>query len=129
MATLVTPIAGGYTSSFTSAFGNTGSLGLMEDGFKFRFRRFKEAISRSDAYYMTPLDGIYAGAQCQFQGTALEWNKARLLELLFPFGVGATATSGTTYLELGVPGDTDGANCGSLVLTAIANTPAATANT
>src|SRR5436305_10663162 len=105
---------GQYTVSWNSV-----SLGIFkgEAGLPtIKQKNFTLVVDNSDAYGKTPIEGFDLGAEFQFQGTLLEW-KAGPIALLWPFA----AALG----QLGIIGQSLTGLAKSLVLTAVAGTPAA----
>jgi hypothetical protein len=119
--------AGPYTASHTPAGGSPAAIGLTEDGWRVRLRLLGEEISRSDAYGMSLLDSVYQGARAVATCTFIEWDTDELA-MAMPWS--AWLPVGTTKLIVvntaGPIGRLASDKAGSLVLTAQANTPAAT---
>jgi hypothetical protein len=106
-------IAGRYTATF-----NLLSLGQMAEGFRLSHQFFKRLIT-GDAGGDAPQDGVYRGAEMMLSATALEYNAAGIATAMWPYG---------SFLTMGTPGRLDVGSdiIESIVLTAIAGTPAAT---
>lgn len=108
-------IAGQYTATWNSL-----ALGQTADGFRLSHSFFKRLIT-GDSYAQAPQDGIYQGAECFLACRLIAYNSAALPTVMWPYA--------STFLDMGVIGVTDvgSTKAKSLVLTAIAGTPAAAA--
>lgn len=105
-------IAGPYTATYKQL-----ALGQTADGFRLTHSFFKRLIT-GDSYAQSPQDDVYQGAEmfCQFR--LIEYNAAGTKAAMWPYG---------TYLTMGTVGRVSKQQglAGSLVLTALAGTPAA----
>lgn len=107
-------IAGGYTATW-----NTAALGQAAAGYRLSHEVFRRLV-RGDTYAESPQDGIYRGAEVSLAFTMIEYDAAGLQAIKWPYSA--------SKWTLGTVGRTDvgGSLAKSLVLTAIAGTPAAT---
>ncbi len=118
----VTPLVSIYPGSYTVTYGGN-SLGMTtDDGIMIREKRFIQDVRGSQVYGETKLDGIYRGCDVDILLTLREWN-AHVRSLL-----GTYKTSGAFNGTIGLIGVQQSALANTLVLTATASTPAATAN-
>ena len=118
-----TVVAGAYTSTWAGT-----ALGFTQDGFSVQRVNHQEEINQSDIYGRTLLDAVYMGADTYIQTTCRTSNSGSR-GASWPWGGAATwsglGTIYTTALPIGILG-TNASISGSIVLTAVANTPAAT---
>lgn len=107
-------IAGTYTATWNSL-----ALGQSEDGYTTSHQFFWDQI-RGDAYGETPQDAVYRGGEFDISWRSIDYDAAGIQTAMWPF-------SATIY-TLGVPGRTaiGSSIAKSLILTAVAGTPAAT---
>ena len=123
--------AGPYTASHTPTLGGVAgspeTINLTEDGWRSKMRIFEERIERSDAYARSLLDKIFQGCGGVLTTTFIEW-RASMLKMTYPWVVVAPsgATKWIVTNTTAAIGRLASDNCGALVLTAVANTPAAT---
>lgn len=107
-------IAGPYTATYKGL-----SLGQTADGFRVSHSFFKRLIT-GDAYGQTPQDDVFQGAEmfCSFR--CIQYDAAAVRSAMWPYG--------SSHLTIGAVGRLSAQQSlsGSLVLTAIAGTPAAT---
>ncbi len=114
---LATIVAGPYTSTYASA-----SLGVMEEGYELEWTIHKDMVDKTDQYGMAAIEGFYLGMNVFVSGIAKE-TKASVAALVSPYN-----TMGVTgSMDLGIIGVADSATAATLVLSAIAGTPAAAA--
>lgn len=109
-------VSGAYNATY-----NSTAVGLTEDGFRLNQSISQENIDKSDLYGDTLLDFIYRGGQAFIQYTGKAY-KAGSIAPLWPWGA-ALGTIATTAAPIGRQAS-DVAK--AFVLTAVANTPAAT---
>lgn len=117
-------VAGQYTATY-----NSKALGQTADGYRLSHQVFKRMVT-GDAGGDTPQDGIYRGMEVMLAFRLIEAAAAGVDELIYPY----SATPGTPG-TMGVIGRTDvrgsanavtpGVMAKSIVLTALAGTPAA----
>ncbi len=122
---LITPVAGRYTAAYTPNGGASGDIGIMQEGYRLRYRRLAQMINKTDAYGQTPLTALHQGAECFLAGVALEYGNTKLHTALFPMSATAFTPTGANSLKLGTIGITDDSRNGTLVLASTAGTPAA----
>lgn len=101
---------------FTATLG-ASALGQTADGYRVSHSLFKRPIT-GDALAETVQDRIVRGAELFVSARLIEYNAAGVQNAFWPL-------SGTIY-DMGVIGRLDSAIADSLVLTAVAGTPAAT---
>ncbi len=123
--------AGPYTAAHTPTLGGVAgsseTINLTEDGWRSRIRILEEEISRSDAYGRSLIDTVFQGCRGVVTTTFIEW-RASMLKMSYPWVVVAPLGS-TKWIVVNATaamGRLGSDNAGSLVLTAVANTPAAT---
>ena len=106
-------IAGQYTATW-----NALALGQTADGYRLSHQFFKRLIT-GDAFAQSPQDAVYQGAEVTLSARLIEYNAAAVQTLKWPYSA--------TPWTMGVIGrlDVGSAIAKSLVLTAIAGTPAA----
>ena len=117
-------IAGAYTLGYGTG---PSSLGQVEDGITFSYAPHYEAI-RGDNAGDTLQDGVYRGVDVFVSFTLIEYNAAGVQALVWPWSntLGTLGTIGrlmTGIKTIGTPGGALGT--GSLTMTAVASTPAA----
>ena len=106
-------ICGRYTATLGAS-----ALGQTRDGYRVSHQLFKRIIT-GDALAETPQDAILRGAEMFIAVTGIEYNAAGMLNAFWPLA--------STIYDMGVIGRLDTAVADSLVLTALAGTPAAAA--
>lgn len=108
-------ISGGYSVTW-----NAATVGQIANGIRISHEFFKRMIT-GDAYAETPQDGVYRGGQMFAEMTLLEYNATSAQLAFWPYSA--------TIFTLGTVGRLDVASslAKSLVLTAVAGTPAAAA--
>lgn len=116
MPNIGTYIDGAYYGTYDSA-----NIGPTEDGWNLEQTLSASLIERSDCYGETLIDGFYRGGSYRITADAQEY-KAGTLAPFFPFGTFGVAFSSSVPIGVRL---SDRAK--SLVLTAVANTPAAAA--
>lgn len=105
-------IAGQYTATVGGS-----SVGQLADGVRLSHNFFKELIT-GDNMAQSPQDGIFQGGEMSAEYGLLEYNATAARAAFWPYG--------STYLTMNtVIGTLDSANASSLVLSALAGTPAA----
>ncbi len=107
-------IAGGFTATW-----NALAVGQLANGFTLSHKFFKRLVT-GDNYAEAPQDGIFRGAEMFIDFTCIAFDAAAIQSLMWPYSA--------TRWDMGVVGRTDvgGSLAKSLVLTAVAGTPAAT---
>lgn len=105
-------IAGRYTATIGAS-----ALGQTADGYRLSHSFFKRLIT-GDAMGDAPQDAILRGAEMFLATRLLEYNAAGALAAFWPLSA--------TIFDMGVIGRLDSAVDASIVLTALAGTPAAT---
>lgn len=107
-------IAGQYTATW-----NANAVGQTADGFHLNWKFFKKLIT-GDNFAQTPQDAIYQGAEMFVGFTCIAYDAAAVQTLMWPYSA--------TRWDMSTIGRTDvGSSLAkSLVLTAVAGTPAAT---
>lgn len=119
------PLGTFIAGTFTGTLGGS-SLGILEDGWNLRWQWFKEMIDKTDAYGDSPIDSVARGVSVQISGIFKE-TLAKVINAVSPYNTYApTGTSSFTHPTVGVLDSSVGQ---SLVLTAIAGTPAASTPT
>lgn len=117
MAATVTAISGPYHGSWGGEY-----MGVTEDGFELEHTFFSEPV-RGDNLGDSIQDEIYRGADVAVSMTLIEWVKA--------MGTSGTVATGDIQWPVAAPGlvgvigDVATDQIGAMVLTAMANTPAA----
>lgn len=106
-------IAGQYTVTYGTS---PGSVGQIKDGIRLTHTVFKQLIT-GDNMADSPQDAVWRGMECFAQYTLLEYNAAKALSVMWPYGA--------SYGTMGVIGRTDQNLAEPLILTALAGTPAA----
>lgn len=108
-------LAGQYTVTW-----NAATLGQIANGIRVSHEFFKRMIT-GDNYAEAPQEGIYRGGQMFAKMTLLEYNATGAQLAFWPYSA--------TIFTMGVVGrmDVAGSLAKSLVLTALAGTPAAAA--
>lgn len=108
-------ISGGYTATWNSL-----AIGQTADGYRLTHQVFKRLIT-GDTYAETPQDAVYRGAEASIAMRLIEYNAAAVETLKWPYSA--------TKWTLGIIGGLDIVTSfvKSLVLTAVASTPAAAA--
>jgi len=105
-------IDGAYTITYKAS-----SVGQLQDGARLSHQHFKRLIT-GDNFAESPQDAIFRGGAQFSDWTMLEYNAAAALSAFYPFG--------SAWLTMdAVIGVLDSSKYGSLVLTAVAGTPAA----
>ncbi|MBC8868630.1 MAG: hypothetical protein H8E44_04400 [Planctomycetes bacterium] len=105
-------ITGPYTATYNSV-----ACGQSADGYRVSHSFFKRLI-QGDGYAQAPQDEIYQGAEMFIQFRMIEYNAAAVASAMWPYG---------SYLTHGQVGrvSVQQSLVKSLVLTAVAGTPAA----
>lgn len=123
--------AGPYTAAHTPTLagtpGSSETINLTEDGWRSKIRILEEPIDRSDAYGRSLLDTVYQGCRGVVTTTFIEW-RASMLKMSYPWAY-VLPTGATKLLVVNATaamGRLGSDNAGSLALTAVALTPAAT---
>jgi hypothetical protein len=108
-------ISGGMTATW-----NALACGQTADGYRLIHQLFKRLIT-GDLYAESPQDAVYRGAELAVQFRLIEYTAAAVQTIKWPVSA--------TKWDLGVVGRTDvgSAIAKSLVLTAVAGTPASAA--
>lgn len=123
--------AGPYTAAHTPMLagvaGSPETIHLTEDGWRSRVRILEDQIDRSDAYGRSLIDAVFEGCRGGVTTTFIEW-RASMLKMTYPWAyvLPLTATKFIVVNAAAPIGRLGSDNAGSLVLTAVANTPAAT---
>jgi hypothetical protein len=113
---LATVIAGGYTATYAAA-----AMGQQEDGFRLRLSFAKEEI-RSNTYGDSVIDAVYRGGNCFLTGIFIERASVAANAAISPWN-----PYGAALGFMGIVGRLDFALSVSVVMTAIATLPAASA--
>jgi hypothetical protein len=119
---LVETIAGPYNGAY-----NSQPIGLTETGFQLRFAAEKQIINQSHLYGDTILDAVYRGGNCILSFVCIEFNKANVRSMLWPYGPPASVTTEPNgYGFLGTIGrmDVGSSIAKSMILTAVTGTTA-----
>ena len=111
-------IAGKYSVTVTPPAGSPLSVGQLKRGVSLEHQVFKQLIT-GDNFAEAPQDAVFRGMAVFAQMTLLEYNAAGAASVFWPYG--------STYLTGGVIGRLDSALAGSMIMTALASTPAAAA--
>ena len=106
-------LAGRYTATLGAS-----ALGQTKDGFRVSHSSFEQPIT-GDAMAQTVQDAVHQGAEMHVAFTGIEYNAAGMQNAFWPFS--------STIYDMGVIGRLRSAIADSLVLTAVAGTPAAAA--
>lgn len=119
-------LAGAYTGSYTPAGGSPAAVGITRDGWRPTIAILEEDVRQSDQYGRTLIETFYQGARAGLACTFLEWNTA-ILNMMFPYGSLLNTGAGKFIVANAAnPIGRRGSDvAGSLVLTAVAATPAA----
>lgn len=106
-------IAGRYTATWNSL-----ACGQTADGFRMSHSIFKRLVT-GDAMAQAPQDGIYQGAELFMAMRLIQYDSAALPTIMWPYSA--------TFLDMSTIGRTDVGQslAKSLILTAVAGTPAA----
>ena len=106
-------IAGRYTATW-----NNLALGQTAEGFRLSHQFFKRLIT-GDAFAEAPQDAVYRGSELTIAYRLIQYDAAAAQTLMWPYSA--------TLFDMGVIGRTDvgSAIAKSLILTAVAGTPAA----
>lgn len=106
-------IAGGYTATWNSL-----ALGQAADGYRISHQVFKQLVT-GDTYAEAPQEAIYRGAEATIQFTLVEFGEGGIQSIKWPYSA--------TKWQIGTVGRADviSAIAKTLVLTAVAGTPAA----
>jgi hypothetical protein len=106
-------ISGGYTCTWNSL-----ACGQSADGYRLTHQIFKRIIT-GDSYAEAPQDAVYRGAEVSVQWTMIDYTSAAIQTIKWPY-------NGTKW-QLGTVGtlDVGSSLAKSLILTAVAGTPAA----
>jgi hypothetical protein len=110
-----------YSGPYTATYGDV-SIGMVEDGFSFSYRRTVENIV-TDAAGDSPLDAVHRGVSATLSFILSEYDKAILTTMMWPFiDAGGSAAE---FGELGQVGRLDTTMAKQLVMTActVTNTP------
>lgn len=125
-------VAGAYSSTYDPVGAVAATdMGVMEGGYEITAQVGAELIGETDKYGATVVDEVFRGYQSvALQCNALEY-VAGVLLAAFPYATGTIPGLGdipmTGYLDVGVVARLASAVAGAVILTATANTPAATA--
>lgn len=113
-------IAGKYAATFDPVGATSiATIGQIEQGITIDHVVFKEEI-RGDNFAQTVQDSVFQGMGVSIAYTLIEWNATNAEILFWPYG--------TDYLTMdAVIGNLDSNLVGSLLLTALTGTPAASA--
>lgn len=108
-------IAGRYTATW-----NALAIGITADGLRLNHKFFKRLIT-GDNFAEAPQDAVYRGAEMFIGWTGIQYDAAALPTIMWPYAA--------TLYDMGVIGTTDvgSSKAKSLILTAVAGTPAAAA--
>lgn len=118
-------VAGASLGTYTAPSGAAQSMGIMESGYEIQCRALSEILNSTDQYGESVIDGIFRGTECHVQATGIEWT-AGLLKSMMCYGATFPA-SGAGYFGPGVIGRLNSDVAGSIILSTVAATPAATA--
>lgn len=110
-----TVVAGAYTGTWNSI-----AIGMTRNGFTLSAEGKQEVINQTDLYGDTIIDLVYRGRDTYLEWVAKVWRNASPT-LWWPWG----ATIGTIWTVAAPIARLGSAVAQSLVLTAVANTPAA----
>lgn len=108
-------VAGRYTATW-----NALAVGVTADGFRLNHKFFERLIT-GDNFAEAPQDAVYRGAEMFIGFTPIAYDSAALPTIMWPYAA--------TLYDMGVIGRTavGSAIAKSLILTAVAGTPAAAA--
>ena len=126
MAASISAISGPYTGAYSSEY-----LGGTEDGFELEHTFYSEPV-RGDNLGDSIQDEVHRGVDVYVNFTCVEFGKAAVVQNagqagsspFWPTGVSGFNAVGAAG-QIGVVGDSRGEYADNLVLTAVANTPAA----
>ncbi len=124
MASLVTSIAGQYTSTINIASAGVVALGINQDGWQLNTKFFWQVLNRTDKFGQSPIEGFFQGLSMNLSTVLHEW-KAQELKLQTIVNDTMPATGATVWSH-GLVGSQATDSGGILVLTPVALTPAAT---
>lgn len=111
----MTVIAGAFTATYGGE-----AIGQVENGFTIEWFVNKRLV-RGDLAGDSPIDAINRGAEVFVEFTAIQYDSAAIEEAFWPTFTGSSTVVGNDATI----GALDSANWKSLVLTAVADTPAA----
>lgn len=121
---LGTFIAGAYSATYNPG-GGAADIGIMEQGYQIGITYAKELIAQTDKFASTVIDAVFQGVSAVMVNCiSLEYKNA-VLAAMFPYQGTAMTATGASYFDLGTIGVLDTNEAGTLILTATANTPAA----
>lgn len=109
-------IAGPYTATYKAL-----ALGQTADGYRISHQFFKRLIL-GDSYAQAPQDEVYQGAEMFVQFRLIQYDSAGVAAAMWPYG----SFAGLAMGQVGRVSRQQGL-VGSLILTAVAGTPASTA--
>ncbi len=119
-------VAGAYTSAYTPASGSPNALGITRDGWIPTFAIHEDRVEKSDQYGNSLIEKFYLGARAGLSCTFMEWNSF-VTGMLFPYSTFVSTGAGKFIVANAASpiGQAASSKAGSLVLTVVANTPAA----
>ncbi len=115
--------AGPYSALATTPTQSAGAVGLLQDGWTVEWTILEEELDKTDAYARTLIETFHQGLRCFINAIFHEW-KAVELRLLTPYANMLPVAA--TRMDAGIPGTQGSDQASSIVLTALAGTPAAT---
>ena len=115
--------AGPYSAVATTPLNSPAAVGLLQDGWILEWTLLEELLNKTDAFARTLIETFHQGLSVQISGIFHEW-KAVELRMLTPHA--NMLPVGATRMDMGIPGVQGTDIATSLVLTAMAGTPAAT---
>ena len=116
MAALGVFVAGAYTGTY-----NGVATGMTRQGHELEFTLKQETINESDLYGLTTIDAVLRGGDCFYQAEFREYKAGSLACFTTPF----TGSVGSIFSAAKPIGRLASSEALALVLTSVANTPAA----
>lgn len=117
----MTFVAGPHTATFTPPGGTALALGVTQDGYELEYTKFWDPI-RGDNMGETIQDGVIRGGDCFLSFVLNEYDSAAGAKMFWPEAIAAATDLG----KVGQVGRLASSLAGSLVLTPVAGTSAAT---
>lgn len=122
MAMLGAFVAGAYTSTYAPGGSGGGAMGLTKEGYRLRWSYDTDDINQTDGYGSTTIEMFLHGLNMWIGGIWMEWN-ANVVGAANPWG--EYTNTGVSHLSLGIVARAATTVGGTMVLTTVAGTPAA----
>ena len=124
---LMQSVAGRYSATWTVPSGSPLDLGIMETGYDLSWMVSKDLIDKTDAYGQgCTVEGFYQGMNVFLAAIAKEWITGSV-KASSPYNTPLNTGAGS--FELGIIARADSGLAASIILTALAGTPAAASPT